>query len=163
MSELEIHDLADRLLGKVPEQLDVEERHVLAMIVARRPSVRDASNVSDEKASFGGRLADKVAAVGGSWAFIVAFAVILLSWMLLNTDILARLGMAFDPYPYIFLNLMLSMLAAVQAPIILMSQNRQSQRDRIAASLDYEVNLRAEIELLRIHSKLDHMVIEKLG
>lgn len=162
MSDLEIHDLAGRLLGKRTEELDAEEHRVLAMIVARRPSVRDAAEVSDEQASFGARLADKVAAVGGSWSFIVAFGVILLGWMLLNTEILAHLGMAFDPYPYIFLNLMLSMLAAVQAPIILMSQNRQTQRDRIAASLDYEINLRAEIELLRVHSKLDNIVIEKL-
>ena len=82
--------------------------------------------------------------------------------MLLNTDILAEWGMAFDPYPYIFLNLMLSMLAAIQAPIIMMSQNRQAAKDRVAASLDYEVNLRAELEILQLHQKIDLVVAQRL-
>jgi uncharacterized membrane protein len=83
--------------------------------------------------------------------------------MLLNTDVLKYFGMQFDPYPYIFLNLMLSTLAAVQAPVIMMSQNRQAAKDRLAASLDYETNLRAELEILRLHEKLDHLVVERLA
>ena len=163
MEDQPLTDLAQDLLGKQLNDLEIEEHNVLTKITEHMPISRDSADVADERSTFGQRLADRVAAVGGSWGFIITFFILLVGWMLLNTDILAHWNRAFDPYPYIFLNLMLSMLAAVQAPIILMSQNRQSQRDRIAASLDYEVNLRAEIELLRIHSKLDNMVIDKLG
>lgn len=90
-----------------------------------------------------------VAAVGGSWSFIITFGVLLIGWMLLNTDVLAHWNMAFDPYPYIFLNLMLSMLAAIQAPVIMMSHNRQGAKDRLAANLDYAVNLHAELEVTK--------------
>ena len=83
--------------------------------------------------------------------------------MLLNSEVLERFGLAFDPYPFIFLNLMLSTLAAVQAPIIMMSQNRQAAKDRIAAGLDYEINLRAELEIMRLHEKLDQMRIHELA
>ncbi len=86
----------------------------------------------------------------------------MLGWMLLNTDVLSHFGMAFDPYPYIFLNLMLSTLAAVQAPIIMMSQNRQAAKDRLAASLDFEVNLRAELEIMRLHEKIDQRIQQRL-
>jgi uncharacterized membrane protein len=82
--------------------------------------------------------------------------------MLLNSDILAHFGRAFDPYPYIFLNLLLSTVAAIQAPVIMMSQNRQSAKDRLAASLDYETNLRAELDILRVHHKIDHLVLARL-
>jgi len=103
------------------------------------------------------RLADRVAAFGGSWTFIIIFAAILLAWVLLNTLILARYRASFDPYPYILLNLFLSMLAAVQAPVILMSQNRQGVKDRLDAAHDYEVNLKAELEILSLHEKLDEL------
>src|SRR5213082_2346566 len=103
------------------------------------------------------RLADKVAAFGGSWTFIIIFVAVLLSWVLLNSFILARRGAAFDVYPYILLNLFLSMLAAVQAPVILMSQNRQGVKDRLDAAHDYEVNLKAELEILSLHEKLDEL------
>jgi uncharacterized membrane protein len=103
------------------------------------------------------RLADRVAAFGGSWTFIIIFAAILLAWVLLNTLILARYRASFDPYPYILLNLFLSMLAAVQAPVILMSQNRQGVKDRLDAAHDYEVNLKAELEILNLHEKLDEL------
>jgi uncharacterized membrane protein len=162
MTSTPLHDLAGNLLGKPASELDDEERRVLAMIEAGALVARDAGDVAEEKASFGEHLADRVAAVGGSWGFIIAFALVLLGWMLLNTDILQRFGLAFDPYPYIFLNLMLSTLAAIQAPVIMMSQNRQAAKDRVAASLDYETNLRAEIEILRLHHKLDAQVIDRL-
>ncbi len=103
-----------------------------------------------------------MAAVGGSWGFIIAFTAVLLGWMLLNSGILTYFGRAFDPYPYIFLNLLLSTVAAIQAPIIMMSQNRQSAKDRLAASLDYETNLRAELDILRVHHKIDHLVLARL-
>ena len=82
--------------------------------------------------------------------------------MLLNSSVLARAGLVFDPYPYIFLNLMLSMLAAIQAPVIMMSQNRQAAKDRLSARLDYEINLRAELEIMRLHEKIDRMRIADL-
>ena len=148
-------ELARRYLAKEPHSLDEEERNVLTSFEARRPISRDAAEIEEAEAGFWDRLADKVAAVGGSWAFIFGFLGVLVGWMLLNTGILAHWHLSFDPYPYIFLNLMLSMLAAIQAPIIMMSQNRASDRDRVAASHDYEVNLRAELEIMRLHEKID--------
>ena len=112
----------------------------------RRVSVaRDPNLVFEEGLSFGQRLADRVAAIGGSWTFITSFSGLLLAYALLNTLVLRQ--RAFDPFPYIFLNLMLSMLAAVQAPIIMMSQNRQAARDRLEARLDYEINQKAEAQI----------------
>lgn len=115
-----------------------------------------------ERLTFGERMADKVAAVGGSWSFIGAFSLVLIGWMLLNSEILMHWQRAFDPYPYIFLNLMLSTLAAIQAPIIMMSQNRQAARDRLTASLDFEVNRRAELAILELHDKIDAALITML-
>lgn len=158
-----IADLSLRLLGRPLEELDGDERRVLDAIAERRLTSRDAADLVDQEASFGARLSDRVAAVGGSWGFIILFTFVLLGWMLLNSEVLARWGMAFDPYPFIFLNLMLSTLAAVQAPIIMMSQNRQSAKDRIAAGLDYEINLRAELEIMRLHHKMDELMGEVKG
>ena len=93
---------------------------------------------------------------------IGACTAVLLGWMVLNSNVLGRMGLVFDPYPYIFLNLMLSTLAAVQAPVIMMSQNRQAAKDRLTAALDYETNLRAELEILRLHRKMDEGVIARL-
>ena len=155
-------ETARRALGKPFAELDEEERQVLTDIESGSISTRDAADVADETATLGEKLADRVAAVGGSWGFIIAFSVVLLGWMLLNSDVLSHFGLVFAPYPYIFLNLMLSTLAAVQAPVIMMSQNRQAAKDRLAASLDYRTNLRAEIDILRLHHKLDIAVIERL-
>ena len=159
----QIADLSLRLLGRPLEELDGDERRVLDAIAERRLTSRDAAHLVDQESSFGARLSDHVAAVGGSWGFIILFTVVLLGWMLLNSEILARWGLAFDPYPFIFLNLMLSTLAAVQAPIIMMSQNRASAKDRIAAGLDYEINLRAELEIMRLHHKMDELMGEVKG
>lgn len=155
-------DLARRLLGRALEDLDEEEQRVLREIAQRRPISRDASEAADDTATRWDRMADRVAAVGGSWAFIFTFLTVLVGWMLLNTDVLERWNLTFDPYPYIFLNLMLSMLAALQAPIIMMSQNRQAAKDRIAARSDYEVNLKAELEIMALHEKLDALRIQHL-
>ena len=106
--------------------------------------------------SFGDWLADRVAAFGGSWYFIVLFAVILFAWMFINSYALAV--RPFDPYPYILLNLVLSSLAALQAPIIMMSQNRQEARDRLRAMSDYKINLKAELEIRQLHQKVDHLL-----
>src|SRR4029079_17494594 len=103
--------------------------------------------------SVGQRLADQVAAVGGSWSFIIGFGVFLAVWVGINVVVL--LDRAFDPYPFVFLNLILSMLAALQAPIIMMSQSRQAAKDRLAAALDYEVNVKAELSIAQLHDKID--------
>ncbi|NJC34521.1 putative membrane protein [Sphingomonas jejuensis] len=160
-----VADIVHRLLGRAPATLDASERRALAGFESGAATSRDAGDEADARSGFGDRLADRVAAVGGSWGFIITFTVVLLGWMLLNSDVLARFGMAFDPYPYIFLNLMLSTLAAIQAPVIMMSQNRQSMKDRLAAQLDYEVNLRAELDIARINHKLDalHAKLDRLA
>ena len=98
-----------------------------------------------------------MASFGGSWTFVGLFAGLMLGWIGLNTTLLVLHGSTFDPYPYILLNLFLSMLAAIQAPVILMSQNRQSERDRAAAGHDYEVNLKSELEIMLLHEKIDSL------
>ena len=148
-------DLAHRLLGHRPEELEREEKRVVEGIAARAPISLDAHELAERDDRFWDRMADGVARIGGSWPFIFGFFLFLAVWVSLNTLVLARSDAAFDPYPYIFLNLVLSMLAAIQAPIIMMSQNRQAEKDRIAAAHDYEVNLRSEIELLGLQEKMD--------
>lgn len=118
--------------------------------VSRNPNVEE-----NERLTFGQRLADKVATFGGSWTFISSFGVIMLIWVLLNST--ALLAKHFDPYPYILLNLFLSMIASIQAPVIMMSQNRQASKDRLKSDLDYEVNLKAELEVAHLHRKVDHI------
>jgi len=155
--------LAEDLLGRRYEELDGAEQQVLDRIASGTLIGPDADEIAALHARMGDRLADKVAAVGGSWGFIIAFGVVLVAWMLINSRILEHLGLhPFDAYPYIFLNLILSMLAAIQAPVIMMSQNRQADKDRIAARHDYEVNLRTQLEILRLHRRMDQ-VIEYLG
>ncbi len=133
---------------------------ILRHLAERTVISRDVRHELKAKETTGEWLADKVAEFGGSWTFISMFAVFLVFWALLNTIVLAT-G-ALDPYPFIFLNLLLSMLAAIQAPIIMMSQNRQSTKDRAAAQHDYEVNLKAELEIMALHEKLDQMRAEHL-
>jgi uncharacterized membrane protein len=119
--------LSEKLFSRKYEQLGEQERHVAHHLAARTHIARNVTHDLAEEMTFGQRLADNVAAFGGSWTFISIFAVVLVVWILLNSFILIRFGNAsFDPYPYILLNLFLSMLAAIQAPIILMSQNRQA-------------------------------------
>lgn len=152
-----IDELAVELLGKTADSLSIAERRVLESIHRREITSRDLGVPHGDEATLGQRLADHVAAVGGSWGFIIGFAVVLFGWMLLNSRFLESLGITFDPYPFIFLNLMLSTLAAIQAPIIMMSQNRQAEKDRQAAAHDYEVNLRAELEIIRLHEKMNDL------
>jgi len=122
----------------------------------RRVTVRrDPNELFAARLSFGEKLADRVAAVGGSWGFIVTFSLFLVGWAILNTAVLG--ARAFDPFPFIFLNLVLSMVAALQAPIIMMSQNRQASKDRFEARLDYETNLRAESQIEGLHEKMDQL------
>lgn len=107
----------------------------------------------------GERLADVIAGFGGSWLFIIIFSCILVSWVVVNSWVIIR--KPFDPYPYILLNLVLSCLAAMQAPVIMMSQNRQETRDRIRAENDYRINLRAELEIRHLHEKMDHLLMKQ--
>lgn len=151
-------DLARELLGRELKDLEPEEQNVLRRIASGTVIGMDADELAETHASVGDRLADRVAAIGGSWAFICGFGIVLVLWVLLNSPLLETLGLTpFDRYPFIFLNLMLSMLAAVQAPIIMMSQNRQAAKDRIAARHDYEVNLRTQLEIIRLSNKLDNI------
>lgn len=113
----------------------------------------------DESRKFGEKLADKVASFGGSWAFIIAFFSVLLVWIALNSFILLNKG--FDPYPYILLNLILSCIAAIQAPVIMMSQNRKDAKDRKRAQNDYLINLKSEIEIRSVHQKMDLVIVDQ--
>ena len=160
--DAEIRKLAEELLRRGSETLSPRERRVMHLIARRRHITRDFNEVAAEQASFGDWLADRVAAVGGSWSFVIGFGLFLLAWTVLNNELLGRWHEAFDPYPYIFLNLILSMLAAIQAPIIMMSQNRQAAKDRLAAALDYEINLKAELEIMSLHEKLDRLRAEHI-
>ncbi|OQA10581.1 MAG: hypothetical protein BWY67_01125 [Bacteroidetes bacterium ADurb.Bin397] len=113
----------------------------------------------DSNATFGQRIADKIAAFGGSWSFIIAFFSFILFWMVLNIWLLAN--KAFDPFPFILLNLILSCIAAIQAPVIMMSQNRQEQKDRQRSEHDYKINLKAELEIQLLNEKMDHLLIHQ--
>jgi len=118
-----------------------------------------SSNINEEfvsKLTLGAALADRIASFGGSWKFIILFASVLLVWVLVNTVALA--AKPFDPYPFILLNLILSCLAAIQAPVIMMSQNRQEAKDRLRSEHDYRVNLKAELEIRHLHEKVDHLL-----
>jgi uncharacterized membrane protein len=131
----------------------------VARHITERTSITRAMTLPDIEVpmTLGQRAADAVAHFGGSWTFIGLFMTILIVWVVLNSTLLVRRHEVFDPYPYILLNLFLSMLAAIQAPIILMSQNRQAQKDRGSAAHDYEVNLKAELEIMLLHDKMDQL------
>jgi len=144
------------LVGNLDEQikrLTALERRVLSSVLGGKTV--DPNVAFDQQLTFGQRVADRVASFGGSWAFIGIFLTGMLAWMTINGDEQHQ----FDPYPYILLNLILSCVAALQAPVIMMSQNRQNARDRIEARSDYEVNLRAEMQIVALHVKID----ERLG
>jgi uncharacterized membrane protein len=116
----------------------------------------DIAKQFEKKLTFGERLSDKIAAFGGSWTFIIFFSTVLLLWIVINSFIL--MTRAFDPYPYILMNLVLSALAALQAPVIMMSQNRSEARDRARGENDYKINLKAELEIRHLHEKIDHLL-----
>lgn len=155
-----LKDLEKIVLGKTASDLSSAEKKVLVRARERRTVSTNAGEDFIAGSSFGQRLADGIARVGGSWSFIIGFMVFLVGWVILNTVILTTRSL--DPYPFIFLNLILSMLAAIQAPIIMMSQNRQAERDRFMAAKDYEINLKAEIEVLALHHKIDEEVLKEL-
>jgi len=151
------HDRLDQLsrdlLATPYAELKATQKSVIDLIAAEAPTGLNKALLADDR-SYWDRLADKVAAVGGSWAFIGGFCACLVLWIGLNVG-LRPFHLSFDPYPFIFLNLILSTVAAIQAPVIMMSQNRQATKDRLNAEHDYVVNLRAELEIMRLHDKLD--------
>jgi len=140
-------------LMKQIERLGERERAVLGALLERHPIARDTNAAFIEQRTFGERLADQVASFGGSWTFILLFMGVMLVWIVFN----GQTTKAFDPFPFILLNLVLSCLAALQAPIIMMSQNRQGEKDRLDAHHDYEINLKAEMEVMSLHAKIDHL------
>jgi uncharacterized membrane protein len=144
------------LLQDEKGELTSLERSVLESLASHETLSQDVEAQFQKKLSLGERLADQIADFGGSWSFISLFAGVIVVWMLINTFVL--LSRPFDPYPFILLNLVLSCLAAVQAPIIMMSQNRQEARDRLRSENDYRVNLKAELEIRHLHEKLDHLL-----
>ena len=156
----DFHASALRLLAPMGSSLDAISRRVIDLAAARKTVSHNPNTDVEASTTFGQRAADQVAHFGGSWAFIGLFALFLIGWVTLNTLMLGKA--ALDPYPYIFLNLILSMLAAIQAPIIMMSQNRLAQSDRLMANHDYAVNLKAEIEIMALHEKFDAMRTEEL-
>jgi len=153
-----------KAVARLIEQHPTAARHFLRVVTQRlraademlsRLKIRNPNEEMDEQLTFGQRVADSVSSFGGSWTFIIIFLIFLLTWAGVNTTwILTKPP---DPFPYIFLNLMLSMVAALQAPIIMMSQNRQSMHDRLRADLDYEVNVKAELAIQALHRKLDEL------
>jgi len=152
----DVHELSQQLLHKEYDSLSSREQKVIRLISQRLHVSRDVLKEHEESLNFGQRLADRVAAFGGSWTFILLFFGVMILWIAINSYALVQWHRhIFDPFPYILLNLVLSMMAAVQAPIIMMSQNRQAAKDRIDATHDYEVNLKAELEIMALHQKID--------
>ena len=152
-----IDNLAKEHLGSTYNDLDITEQKVIDSIVDAEPIAENVNELFHEQLSFGQRLADKISAFGGSWTFIIIFLTILVTWMAVNSFFLVSPKEPFDPYPYILLNLMLSSIAALQAPIIMMSQNRNTQKDRLDITENYKVSLKTDLEITRLHQKIDEL------
>ena len=147
-----ISEFLNKKLGNLTE---VEKQVIQS--VSKNTMISTEVEEDEQKTSFGQKLADKVAEFGGSWGFIIFFMTFLVAWILLNVFWLSHHG--FDPYPFILLNLILSCIAAIQAPVIMMSQNRQEEKDRERAKKDYKINLKSELEIRELHEKIDHLII----
>lgn len=146
---------AQKLLQVELEKLPTDERIIVERFISRGRIARNIQREFDAQLTFGEKMADRVASIGGSWTFIIGFMIFLIGWMAVNVVFLMQ--KAFDPYPFILLNLVLSSLAALQAPVIMMSQNRQGEIDRMQAQNDYEVNIKAELEILQLHEKINEL------
>ncbi|MFL4975862.1 MAG: DUF1003 domain-containing protein [Microvirga sp.] len=151
--------LVEDLLHEERGEITDLERDVVESLRRHETIGRDVDSEFDERRTFGQRVSDRIASFGGSWTFILSFFAFLVVWMAINVAI--GLSRAFDPYPFILLNLVLSCLAAIQAPIIIMSQKRQEARDRLRAENDYRVNLKAELEIRHLHEKIDHLLTKQ--
>lgn len=147
-----ISEFLNKKLGNLTE---VEKQVIQS--VSKNTMISTEVEEDEQEITFGQKLADKVAEFGGSWGFIIFFMTFLVAWILLNVFWLSNHG--FDPYPFILLNLILSCIAAIQAPVIMMSQNRQEEKDRERAKKDYKINLKSELEIRELHEKIDHLII----
>ncbi len=134
-------------------------KDVIVKSIIQNEFITVDTNSADVPSKLGDRISDKVASFGGSWKFIISFSLILIVWIIINSLVL--LFKPFDPFPFILLNLILSCVAAMQAPIIMMSQNRQEKKDRIRSENDYKINLKAEIEIRTLHEKVDHLLLDQ--
>jgi uncharacterized membrane protein len=152
-------DYVEEAIKQDKGELTTLEEQVVKSLEEHELLTKNLNVEYDRQLSLGERLADKLADFGGSWRFIGIFGAILFLWIVVNSALL--ITKPFDPYPYIFLNLVLSCLAAIQAPVIMMSQNRQEEKDRLRAEHDYRVNLKAELEIRHLHEKLDHLLIHQ--
>jgi uncharacterized membrane protein len=164
--EVDRHDLTTLLERKPLAGLDMlttlaRDIHI-AQGVIRGRAMRNPNELIDEQETFGERIADHVASFGGSWTFIILFLSTMIGYVILSIMLVVLHGSSWDPYPFILLNLFLSMLAAIQAPVIMMSQNRQDQKDRLRSELDFEVNRRAEAEILALSRKI-HFLSDKVA
>jgi uncharacterized membrane protein len=147
-----VKDVLEDELG----ELSALDHEVIQSLQQHEILSSDISKQFETKLTFGERLSDRIASFGGSWRFIITFGVVIVLWIAANVVFLAT--RAFDPFPFILLNLILSCLAALQAPVIMMSQNRVEARDRLRAENDYKVNLKAELEIRHLHEKIDHLL-----
>jgi len=153
------HQHVQKLLEDEMGELSILEKEVLDSLRKSDILAKNVEPEIDETLTFGQKLADKIATFGGSWTFILSFLFFIGSWICINMYLL--LTRPFDPYPFILLNLILSCVAAFQAPVIMMSQHRQEARDRSRSEHDYQVNLKAELEIRQLHEKLDHLIIHQ--
>ena len=150
--------IAEYMSGQIEELTEIEKT-VLASLTDKSTLTDKIDGDEKQKLTFGQRIADKVATFGGSWTFIISFGIFIVIWISLNVFWLFNKG--FDPYPFILLNLILSCLAALQAPVIMMSQNRQEEKDRERSKKDYMINLKSELEIRTLHEKIDHMMLHQ--
>lgn len=160
MSELAFYReryMSDFLKKELGELDDMEQKVMQSL--KDKSLVADNPDDNDDSLTIGQKVADKVASFGGSWTFIISFLAFLLGWIAINVFILMNKG--FDPYPFILLNLLLSCIAALQAPVIMMSQNRQGEKDREKAQNDYMINLKSELEIRMLHEKIDHIILHQ--
>lgn len=158
LSACRVQFIASKLQGQMGELSSLEK-----MVIDTLSNETQISNLAiaqdNSPLTLGQRMADKVASFGGSWTFITSFGIFLFIWIVINVSFLMNKG--FDPYPFILLNLILSCIASLQAPIIMMSQNRQEEKDRERSKLDYMVNLKSELEIRTLHEKIDHLIIHQ--
>jgi uncharacterized membrane protein len=153
-------ELIKNILQEDRGALNALDNQVIKSIIQNDVISKSIDTENDVERTFGQRLADKIAEFGGSWKFIILFGATIFIWVTLNTIILLNKG--FDPYPFILLNLILSCIAAIQAPIIMMSQNRMEEKDRKRSENDYIINLKAELEIRNLHEKIDHLIMNQM-
>jgi uncharacterized membrane protein len=162
LSQSELTEYRNRYISSTLEQevgtLSQLEKEVIEALHKNQLISDDVDESIEETLTYGQRLADRIASFGGSWTFIISFFSILFTWIAINIYLLTK---PFDPYPFILLNLILSCLAALQAPVIMMSQNRQEEKDRERSRHDYQVNLKAELEIRMLHEKMDHLILNQ--